>query len=327
MNQVIYQHALAFYMPQIRKFSFIAIALGLFADKGLSQDFSGVGIRTDENPFSPSAILDVAATDSGMLIPRMTTAQRNAILGPGAGLMIFNTDCNNFNVFNGTEWSYAPERMAGVSVTPEVAGPFCAGDEVTLIATTQFGGDSPSLQWQNGGEDIPGATGSLFTFTAQPGDAVRCVMTSTSACVTSAVAQSELMQTRHLAIGDFYEGGIIFKLEGECPNQHGLVVAPMDQSNSVSWQDAVDMCDELVLNGYADWHLPSWSELSMLETALAAAQSPYLNSFAPSNPTLGQYNFYLTSVSGHLYWFFSGGTGNAWGPSSALRYFRAIRAF
>jgi hypothetical protein len=42
-----------------------------------------------------SSILDLTATDRGLLIPRMTVAQKNAIGTPGTpaeGLLIFQTD-------------------------------------------------------------------------------------------------------------------------------------------------------------------------------------------------------------------------------------------
>ena len=40
----------------------------------------------------PSAKLDVASTDKGLLIPRMTLNQRTAILNPANGLMVYQTD-------------------------------------------------------------------------------------------------------------------------------------------------------------------------------------------------------------------------------------------
>src|SRR5258705_8949004 len=55
-----------------------------------------VGIGT--NSPNAKAILDVKATDKGILFPRMTTTQRNAISNPPNGLHIFNTDerCLNY---------------------------------------------------------------------------------------------------------------------------------------------------------------------------------------------------------------------------------------
>lgn len=51
-----------------------------------------VGINTDGADPDPSAMLDVKATDKGMLIPRMTEAGRDAISDPANGLMIYQTD-------------------------------------------------------------------------------------------------------------------------------------------------------------------------------------------------------------------------------------------
>lgn len=43
-----------------------------------------------------SAMLDVQSTDKGILVPRMTTAQRNAIASPAVGLLVFDTNLNQF---------------------------------------------------------------------------------------------------------------------------------------------------------------------------------------------------------------------------------------
>jgi hypothetical protein len=54
-------------------------------------DLSGrVGIGT-ASP-NTSALLDLSSTNRGLLAPRMTTAQRNAIASPANGLLVFQTD-------------------------------------------------------------------------------------------------------------------------------------------------------------------------------------------------------------------------------------------
>ena len=50
-----------------------------------------VGIGTSSP--NASAVLDITSTTKGLLPPRMTAAQRNAIATPAQGLMIFCTDC------------------------------------------------------------------------------------------------------------------------------------------------------------------------------------------------------------------------------------------
>lgn len=51
-----------------------------------------------------SAMLDVASTDRGMLIPRLTTTQRDAIATPATSLMIYNTTDQCLQVYMGTQW-------------------------------------------------------------------------------------------------------------------------------------------------------------------------------------------------------------------------------
>lgn len=64
----------------------------------------GIGTTTP----NPSAKLEIKATGKGLLIPRMTQAQRNAIVSPAKGLLIYQTDINpGFYSFDGTSWGSA----------------------------------------------------------------------------------------------------------------------------------------------------------------------------------------------------------------------------
>ncbi|MBK6966740.1 MAG: hypothetical protein IPH20_23290 [Bacteroidales bacterium] len=49
-----------------------------------------VAISTDASAPDNSAMLDVKSTNRGMLVPRMTTAQRTAIATPASGLLVFD---------------------------------------------------------------------------------------------------------------------------------------------------------------------------------------------------------------------------------------------
>jgi hypothetical protein len=80
----------------------------------VAQD-KNVGINTS-NP-DPSAVLDVVDTAKGVLFPRMTTAQRNAIPAPATGLLIWQTDgVNGFYFFDGLTWVKLKEIDATTSV-------------------------------------------------------------------------------------------------------------------------------------------------------------------------------------------------------------------
>lgn len=66
--------------------------------------YSQVGIGTT-NPDSSSA-LDVSSNSKGILIPRMTLAERDAITTPAEGLLVFVTDLDMFYFYDSTASSW-----------------------------------------------------------------------------------------------------------------------------------------------------------------------------------------------------------------------------
>ena len=72
----------------------------------------------------------------------------------------------------------------------------------------------------------------------------------------AATAADEAIRVANPAIR---HGGIVFYEE----NGHGLVAAITDLG-VMDWNTAKTACDELVLNGYSDWHLPTQDELNSL---------------------------------------------------------------
>lgn len=69
--------------------STLVILMLLLSNIAFSQ---GVAINNDGTSANSSAMLDVKSTNSGILVPRMTQAERNLIGGPATGLLIFQTD-------------------------------------------------------------------------------------------------------------------------------------------------------------------------------------------------------------------------------------------
>lgn len=63
-----------------------------------------IGINTTGSAANASAILDVQSTAAGMLLPRMTTIERDAIASPATSLLIFNTTTVRFEHYDGTIW-------------------------------------------------------------------------------------------------------------------------------------------------------------------------------------------------------------------------------
>lgn len=75
---------------------FIAVCGHVFGQASLSAGSS--------SPHA-SAMLDIQSTNKGLLIPRLSTAQRNAIAAPATGLQIFNLDDKCIDIYDGTNWA------------------------------------------------------------------------------------------------------------------------------------------------------------------------------------------------------------------------------
>ncbi|MEQ1745971.1 MAG: DUF1566 domain-containing protein [Saprospiraceae bacterium] len=251
------------YMPRPRLTAAPA-GLALLGSNNEFPSTGSVGIGT-VNP-SASALLDINALAKGLLIPRMTDAQKRAIVQPDIGLLVFQTDkIRGFYYYDG-------------------------------------------LLWQH---------------------------------VSGSVRQ----------VGEEYAGGIIFYVDAK--GQHGLVAALSDQSTGAVWgcsgtpmthafgtkrgcgeantASIVDkdscatagiaaiLCDELVLNGYSDWFLPSKDELDLMYDNLKAV-------------SLGGFNnssyWSSSSVSGTNAWAqnFNGGAQTSSTKTSSFRV-RAVRRF
>ncbi len=74
----------------------------LYSLKSAAQN---VAINAGGDPGHASSILDVESEQKGVLLPRMSAAQRNAINAPAEGLLVYQNDGDRgFYVFTGSEW-------------------------------------------------------------------------------------------------------------------------------------------------------------------------------------------------------------------------------
>ncbi|MEZ4114055.1 MAG: hypothetical protein R3B65_01170 [Candidatus Paceibacterota bacterium] len=88
-------------------FSFVLLTSSIFSQN--------VGINETGSLPDLSAILHVESDDKGVLIPGITTAQRNAIVNPAQGLAIYNTTTGCFDYFSGSSW----QSLCGTSSSIE----------------------------------------------------------------------------------------------------------------------------------------------------------------------------------------------------------------
>jgi hypothetical protein len=79
----------------------LTVLLSIFSFYSFCQNNVGIGTLTPD----PSSVLDLRASDKGFLVPRMTTAQRIAIVLPANALMVYDTDLACFYYFvTATGW-------------------------------------------------------------------------------------------------------------------------------------------------------------------------------------------------------------------------------
>lgn len=124
--------------------------------------FSQVKIsQTASNP-DPSAGLEVQFSDRGFLPPRLTSAQRDAILNPARGLTIYNLDTDCKNYFNGSTWrelcgSCVPLPIAAIAGPDQLN---LLGSAATLAANTPPSGTG---QWS-----VVSGSGGAFAAASSP---------------------------------------------------------------------------------------------------------------------------------------------------------------
>jgi hypothetical protein len=99
----------------------------------------------------PSAILEISSTTKGVLLPKMTTVQRDAIVSPAVGLIIYNTDEVTLNQWDGTAW--AP--VGGAGLYEEGTG--LLSTQRVDVGNSALGSYSAALAGQNNCADGDGA--------------------------------------------------------------------------------------------------------------------------------------------------------------------------
>ena len=111
----------------------------------------GVAINTDGSISDNSAMLDIKSNAKGLLIPRLTALQKNAIVSPAVGLLIYQTDATaGFHYFNGSTWMPLTSAAQGPLSGWATIGNSGTDSTVNFIGTS----DNQPLIARVGGEQV-----------------------------------------------------------------------------------------------------------------------------------------------------------------------------
>ena len=117
--------------------------------------FAQVGIGTTTP--DPSAALDITDTERGLLVPRMTLADRIAIVTPATGLLIYQTDgTTGFWFYNGTTWT-----TFGADADWTVSGSDMYNANTGNVGV---GNTAPSTKFHITGTTVPASSGSTTLY-------------------------------------------------------------------------------------------------------------------------------------------------------------------
>ena len=256
----------------MKKFKFLFLVAAIIASCTLTAQ---IAINTDGTDPDSSAMLEVTSTTQGFLPSRMTEAQRNAIVSPAAGLVVWCSNCGTdgeTQVYNGSAWT---NLIGGAALVAPAVGDYYQGGVIFYLDGSGGGlicavSDQSPAAWGCYGTEITGADGLVI------GTGAQNTIDIEAGCSTSGTA--------------------------------------------------ADICTNLSLNEYDDWFLPSQNELNEMyqhkatidSTATANGGAAFASLFYWSSSEYNNANAWGQS--------FLGG-GKPIGNKSFTFRFRAVRAF
>jgi len=196
------------------KLSFIVLIVLFVVNGSWAQ---GVAINETSTPPDGSAILDVSSDSLGILIPRMTRFQRNSILSPVAGLMIYQTNYTpGFYFYDGTTWS-----KVGGAGNPLEDGKILIGNASNKASEAVISGDATI------------SNAGVLTIGDQAVDQWNIAPGS----ITSAHIQSSVINSSHIANGTVHTADIQDGTVSSADIQDGTVSSADIQNGTINGVD------------------------------------------------------------------------------------------
>jgi len=199
-----------------------------------STDNVGIGTATPAS----AALVDMTSTTKGFLPPRMTSQQRDAIVNPVDGLLLFNLTTGCFNYYFGGIWkSFCesdPELPCGLSLTIN----HVAGTIAPVTKTVTYG-----------------------TVTDIPGEPSKCWITSNLGSDHQATAVNDATEA---SAGWYWQFNRMqgYKHDGTTRTPNTTWINSINEDSD--WLAANDPCALLLGSG---WHLPTSTEWTNVDAS------------------------------------------------------------
>ena len=193
-----------------------------------------VGINSDGSTPNASAMLDVKSTSGGILIPRMTSEQTNAIVTPASGLLVYQTDDTPGYYYN----SGTPGTPAWIRLS---TGSYTETDPAVKAIDGVVKSNGTTISAAVAGTDYLTPGGSAAALTNFP--ALNQNTTGTAANVTGTVAVanggtgSTTVAGARTSLGATTLGGSMFTLT----NPSAITFPRFNNDNTVSALTAADL--------------------------------------------------------------------------------------
>ena len=253
--------------------------------------YGQVGINTDGSDPDGSAMLDVKSTTKGVLFPRMTQIQIEAISNPANGLVVFCTTDIKFYVFrqSGNEWKEI--AFGAGTINP----PFNCSDSFTIIHTE--GDVAPVTK-----------TVTYSTIDNIPGEPSKCWITSNLGADHQAAAKDDATEA---SAGWYWQFNRKqgYKHDGTTRTPNTTWITGINED--LDWEAANDPC---ALELGTGWRIPTFTELSNVDitggwtnwngpwnSALKIHAAGYLSDSNGSLSGRGTHGTSRSSTQGNLY--------------------------
>ncbi len=231
-----------------------------------------VSITPDNSAPDNSAMFDVKSTNKGILIPRMTQAEIEAIVNPANGLVVFCTTYDKFFVYLSSQNKWKEISYGPNNIIP--GGGFSCNNSI------------PINHLASGGIAPVNKTVTYGTVTNIPGEPTKCWITSNLGSDHQATAVDDVTEA---SAGWYWQFNRKqgFKHDGTTRTPNSAWIASINET--LDWQAANDPC---TLELGSSWRIPTTTEWTNVD-----ATGNWTNPNGPWNSDLKMHGAVLLTES------------------------------